>query len=104
MKLVAYDGKRSKFFVGDLDPFGVSVFIDTRLDAQPFATQGLQVTTPDVEAFRKAVQGAYASSDMARAWPRGLLDRINAGLAAIRADGSYNVIYKKWFKADYQPQ
>ncbi len=43
-----------------------------------FKQQGLQVTTPDVEAFRKAVQGAYASSDMARAWPRGLLDRINA--------------------------
>jgi tripartite ATP-independent transporter DctP family solute receptor len=43
-----------------------------------FKQQGLQVTTPDVEAFRKSVQAAYASSDMAKAWPKGLLDRINA--------------------------
>lgn len=43
-----------------------------------FKTQGLQVTTPDVEAFRKSVQAAYASSDMAKAWPQGLLERINA--------------------------
>ena len=41
---------------------------------------------------------------VARKGDKALLDRINAGLAAIRADGSYNVIYKKWFKADYQPQ
>jgi tripartite ATP-independent transporter DctP family solute receptor len=43
-----------------------------------FKQQGLQVTTPDVEAFRKSVQAAYASSDMAKAWPKGLLERINA--------------------------
>ncbi len=43
-----------------------------------FKQQGLQVTTPDVEAFRKAVQAAYANSDIAKAWPKGLLDRINA--------------------------
>lgn len=43
-----------------------------------FRQQGLQVSTPDVEAFRKAVQAAYAGSDMAKAWPKGLLDRINA--------------------------
>ena len=43
-----------------------------------FKQQGLQVTTPDVEAFRKAVQSAYASSDMAKTWPKGLLERINA--------------------------
>ena len=43
-----------------------------------FKQQGLQVTTPDVEAFRKTVQTAYASSDMAKAWPKGLLERINA--------------------------
>jgi tripartite ATP-independent transporter DctP family solute receptor len=43
-----------------------------------FKQQGLQVTSPDVEAFRKAVQAAYASSDMAKAWPKGLLERINA--------------------------
>ena len=35
---------------------------------------------------------------------KALLDRINAGLAAIRADGTYNTIYKKWFKTDYVAQ
>ena len=43
-----------------------------------FKAQGLTVTTPDVDAFRKAVQAAYATSEMAKAWPKGLLDRINA--------------------------
>lgn len=43
-----------------------------------FRQQGLQVSTPDVEAFRRTVQGAYAQSDYAKAWPAGLLDRINA--------------------------
>ncbi|MCD2167260.1 MAG: basic amino acid ABC transporter substrate-binding protein [Comamonas sp.] len=35
---------------------------------------------------------------------KALQEKINAGLAAIRADGSYNVIYKKWFNQDYKPQ
>ena len=43
-----------------------------------FKAQGLTVTTPDVDAFRKAVQSAYAASDIAKAWPAGLLERINA--------------------------
>ena len=43
-----------------------------------FKQQGLTVTTPDIDAFRKAVQAAYASSDIAKTWPAGLLDRINA--------------------------
>ena len=42
-----------------------------------FKQQGLQVTTPDAEAFRKSVQGAYANSEYAKVWPAGLLDRIN---------------------------
>ena len=42
-----------------------------------FKQQGLTVTTPDVEAFRKTVQAAYATSDMAKTWPSGMLDRIN---------------------------
>jgi TRAP-type transport system periplasmic protein len=42
-----------------------------------FKKEGLTVTTPDVEAFRKSVQAAYATSDIAKAWPAGLLDRIN---------------------------
>jgi len=43
-----------------------------------FKSQGLTVTTPDVEAFRKHVQAAYAGSDIAKAWPKGLLERINS--------------------------
>jgi tripartite ATP-independent transporter DctP family solute receptor len=43
-----------------------------------FKQQGLQVSTPEVEAFRKSVQAAYGTSEMAKAWPKGLLDRINA--------------------------
>jgi tripartite ATP-independent transporter DctP family solute receptor len=43
-----------------------------------FKQQGLQVTTPDVDAFRKAVLQAYASSDYAKTWPKGMIDRINA--------------------------
>jgi tripartite ATP-independent transporter DctP family solute receptor len=43
-----------------------------------FKKEGLQVTTPDVEAFRKSVQASYQNSDYAKVWPKGLLERINA--------------------------
>lgn len=43
-----------------------------------FKKEGLQVTTPDVDAFRKHVQAAYMNSDYAKEWPKGLLERINA--------------------------
>ena len=43
-----------------------------------FKQQGLQVTTPDVDAFRKSVQTTYQNSDYAKVWPKGLLERINA--------------------------
>ena len=43
-----------------------------------FKSQGLTVTTPDVEAFRKTVQAAYLNSEYPKAWPKGMLDRINA--------------------------
>jgi tripartite ATP-independent transporter DctP family solute receptor len=42
-----------------------------------FKREGLTVTVPDVDAFRKAVQQAYMKSDYAKAWPAGLLERIN---------------------------
>jgi tripartite ATP-independent transporter DctP family solute receptor len=42
-----------------------------------FKQQGLQVSTPDVDAFRKSVQDTYNKSDYAKVWPAGLLDRIN---------------------------
>lgn len=43
-----------------------------------FKKEGLQVTTPDVDAFRKSVQTTYQNSDYAKVWPKGLLERINA--------------------------
>ncbi len=43
-----------------------------------FKQQGLQVATPDVDAFRKHVQGVYLASEYAKVWPTGLLERINA--------------------------
>jgi TRAP-type C4-dicarboxylate transport system substrate-binding protein len=43
-----------------------------------FKKEGLQIVTPDVEAFRKSVQAAYQNSDYAKVWPKGLLERINA--------------------------
>ncbi|WP_210543751.1 sialic acid TRAP transporter substrate-binding protein SiaP [Rhodoferax sp. PAMC 29310] len=42
-----------------------------------FRQQGLQVTTPDVDAFRKSVQATYLNSDYAKVWPKGLLERVN---------------------------
>lgn len=35
---------------------------------------------------------------------KALQDKLNAGLAAVRADGSYSQIYKKWFGKDYVPR
>ena len=40
--------------------------------------EGLQVSTPDLDAFHKAVQLRYQNSDYAKAWPPGLVERINA--------------------------
>jgi TRAP-type C4-dicarboxylate transport system substrate-binding protein len=45
---------------------------------ESFRSQGIAITTPDVEAFRKAVQAAYLKSEYAEKWPKGLLERINA--------------------------
>ena len=43
-----------------------------------FRTQGIEITTPDVAAFRKTVPAAYLKSEFASMWPAGLLERINA--------------------------
>lgn len=45
---------------------------------ESFRSQGIAITAPDVETFRKTVQAAYLKSEYAQKWPRGLLDRINA--------------------------
>ncbi len=43
-----------------------------------FEEQGLTITEPDREAFRKQVQQCYLDSKYAENWPEGLLERINA--------------------------
>ena len=43
-----------------------------------FKKEGLQVSTPDLDAFHKAVQLAYQNADYGKTWPAGLLERINA--------------------------
>ncbi len=40
--------------------------------------EGLQVYEPDLDAFRQRVQKMYLESDIAKSWPEGLLDKINA--------------------------
>jgi tripartite ATP-independent transporter DctP family solute receptor len=45
---------------------------------QFFKDKGLEVYEPDVAAFRARVQKAYLESDYAKAWPKGLLEKINA--------------------------
>lgn len=41
-------------------------------------SQGVDVYTPDVEAFRSHVQAVYAESDYVNDFPEGVLERINA--------------------------
>jgi len=46
--------------------------------ADGFRKQGLEVYAPDVAAFRAHAQKVYLASDEARAWPKGMLEKINA--------------------------
>jgi TRAP-type C4-dicarboxylate transport system substrate-binding protein len=46
--------------------------------ADGFKRQGLEVYAPDVGAFRAHAQKVYLASDEAKAWPKGMLDKINA--------------------------
>jgi tripartite ATP-independent transporter DctP family solute receptor len=43
-----------------------------------FKKEGLTVATPDVDAFRAAVQKAYLASEFSKEWPKGMLERVNA--------------------------
>ena len=43
-----------------------------------FKQKGLEIYTPDVGAFRTHAQQMYLDSDLAKDWPEGMLDRINA--------------------------
>lgn len=46
--------------------------------ADGFRKQGLDVYAPDIAAFRTNAQKLYLASDEAKAWPAGMLDKINA--------------------------
>ncbi|HEY6510499.1 MAG TPA: TRAP transporter substrate-binding protein DctP [Burkholderiaceae bacterium] len=46
--------------------------------ANGFKQQGLDVYTPDLAAFRSHAQKMYLASDEAKAWPAGMVDKINA--------------------------
>ncbi|MGH6946509.1 MAG: TRAP transporter substrate-binding protein DctP [Kiloniellales bacterium] len=46
--------------------------------AEFFKSQGLDIYTPDVAAFREYAQQTYLKSDLAKDWPEGMLDKINA--------------------------
>ena len=43
-----------------------------------FKEQGLKVYKPDLDAFRKHAQEMYLKSDIAKSWPKGLLEKINS--------------------------
>ncbi len=43
-----------------------------------FRAEGLDVYTPDVDAFRAHAQEKYLNSSLSDAWPEGMLERINA--------------------------
>jgi TRAP-type transport system periplasmic protein len=45
--------------------------------AEFFTAQGLEIHTPDVDAFRTTAQQKYLDSDLSNDWPEGMLDRIN---------------------------
>ena len=43
-----------------------------------FKSKGLQIYEPDQAAFRKHAQQKYLASDLAKDWPKGMVDKINA--------------------------
>ena len=46
--------------------------------ADSFKKMGLEVYTPNVNAFRENAQKIYLGSDEAKEWPKGMLEKINA--------------------------
>lgn len=43
-----------------------------------FEEKGLKLYKPDIDAFREYAQKMYLESDLAKDWPEGIVDRINA--------------------------
>lgn len=46
--------------------------------AASFKEAGLEVYAPDIDAFRAHAQKLYLDSELAKSWPEGLIDKINA--------------------------
>ncbi|WP_159592478.1 TRAP transporter substrate-binding protein DctP [Chelativorans xinjiangense] len=46
--------------------------------ADSFKEKGLKIYEPDREAFREHVQQKYLASDLAKDWPEGMVEKINA--------------------------
>lgn len=46
--------------------------------AEFIRSQGVEIYTPDLAAFRKHVQAQYVGSEFAATWPDGVLEKINA--------------------------
>ena len=46
--------------------------------ADGFKKQGLEVYAPDVKSFRDYAQKIYLTSDEAKDWPKGMIEKINA--------------------------
>ncbi|WP_339948703.1 TRAP transporter substrate-binding protein DctP [uncultured Albimonas sp.] len=46
--------------------------------AESFKEKGLEIYTPDVDAFREHAQKMYLESEISASWPEGMLDKINA--------------------------
>ena len=46
--------------------------------AERFRSAGLKVYEPDLDAFRSHVQQKYLSSELAKTWPEGMVEKINA--------------------------
>ncbi|MBT9370374.1 sialic acid TRAP transporter substrate-binding protein SiaP [Rhizobium sp. CSW-27] len=63
----------------DAADFGRQNQLKKEEDLVAFLKQkGLEIYEPDLAAFRSHVQQAFQKSDFASAWPKGMLDKINA--------------------------
>ena len=61
-----------------VEEIGKNVLADEAQLVEFFKGEGLQVYTPDVEAFRSRVQKMYLESEFSKDWPKGMVERVNA--------------------------
>jgi TRAP-type C4-dicarboxylate transport system substrate-binding protein len=75
-------GAKQKAFQGAVDKavaWSTAEHLKRETDlANTFKQQGLDVYAPDIAAFRSHAQKVYLASDEAKAWPKGLLEKVNA--------------------------